>query len=271
MEPVKRRTLLAGALLAAGGFTLARPRRARAARQQLSFVSSRPEAEPRTQWLISLYTEALDQMGLDFRFVEVPPNRAVAMDRSGQADGDLGRVYAFGRLYPEMVRIDEPNNTVRFSAFSADAAMDVTGWQWLRSYDGRVAARRGISEIEARLEQYGVSGRIDRVESPQQGLMLLQAGRASLYLDEADAVYDYMSTDGAYDALEHGPKIHEAGLMEITTGHAYLYRARHEALAAPLSATLRQLKAAGRSKRLLEDAFARAGYRPTPVFGARPV
>lgn len=271
MQAIERRRLLAGTLLAAGSMALIHPLSAAGARQPLSFVSSRPEADPRTQWLIALYREALDPLGFDLVFVDVPASRAVAMEVSGEVDGDLARAWSFGKAHPEMIRVDEPNNSVRFSAFATGDSPVIEGWQWLAGFKGRVATRRGIREIERRLEQYGMLGRADRVESAEQGLLQLQAGRVAYYLDVADAVFDYMSTDAAYATIARGPAIHEAGLLEATTGHAYLFRARHTRLAAPLSDRLRQLKAAGRSRQLLDSAFARAGYRPNPIFGERPV
>ncbi|WP_445681184.1 hypothetical protein [Radicibacter daui] len=271
MKALERRRVLAGSLLAAGGMVLTAALPAASVRQQLSFVSSRPEADPRTQWLIGLYGEALGQLGLTLVFVDVPASRAVAMETNGEVDGDLARAYAFGAAHPEMVRVEEPNNTVRFSAFAAGDSPEIAGWQWLENFKGRIATRRGIREIETRLEKLQIQGRADIVTTPEQGLLLLQAGRVTFYLDVADAVFDYLSTNAAYDTLAHGQPIREAGLMETTTGHAYLYRARHEKLAIPLSDILRQLKAAGRSQQLLSEAFARAGYHPAPLFGQRPV
>lgn len=270
MQALDRRHMLAGTLLAAGSMAVTLPLPVRAARQPLSFVSSRPEADPRTQWLIALYGEALDPLGYDLVFVDVPVSRAVVMETSGEVDGDLARAWSFGTAHPEMVRVEEPNNEVRFSAFAATDIPDIAGWQWLEHFKDRVATRRGIREVETRLEQYGMQDRADIVESVEQGLLELQAGRVAFYLDVADAVFDYMSTDAAYRTLAPGPTIREAGLLTKTTGHAYLFRARHARLAEPLSDRLRQLKAAGRSRQLLEGAFARAGYHPTPIFGERP-
>lgn len=272
MPLIGRRHLLAGtAGLAAGGFALTRPAVLRAARRELSFVFSRAEADPRTQWLIGVYREALDQLGFDFRFVEVPPSRATAMSRTGEVDGELGRVHSFADLYPELIRVEEPNNPVRFVAFAIDASLSIAGWDWLEDFQGRVATRLGIKEIEATLRTRLPHAPAEAVNAIEQGLRQLQLGRIDLYLDVEEAVFDYMSTDAGYKALGSGPAITEVGVMEATTGHAYLYRARNEALATPLAEVLHRMKAAGRHRDILAAALARAGYHPAPVFGERPV
>jgi polar amino acid transport system substrate-binding protein len=281
MKPVKRRqwlttTLLTTAGLATAGLALAWPARLRAQRRELSFVFSRAEADPRTQWLIALYREALDHLGFDFRFVDVPASRATAMSRSGEVDGELGRVHSFGDLYPELVRVEEANNPVRFVAFAADTrpaandGADIGGWSWLDQFGGRLCTRLGIKEIEARLQNRPHLAASERVNSIEQGLRQLQLGRTDLYLDVEEAVYDYMSTDAGYAALGNGPAITEIGVMEATTGHAYLYRPRNEAIALSLAQTLHGMKAAGRHRDLLTDALAKAGYHPSPIFGERP-
>ena len=272
MFRIERRDVLFGLLQAAtaGGLAFGRPAIACAARRELSFVFSRARDDPRTQWLIGVYQEALDQLGLDFRFIDVPPSRATAMSRAGEVDGELGRVHSFGALYPELIRVEEPNNPVRFVAFATDASQTIAGWKWLDRFEGRVATRLGIKEIEAALRSRLPRPPSEAVDAIEQGLRQLQLGRLDLYLDVEEAVFDYMSTDAGYAALSGGPAITEVGVMEATTGHAYLYRARNAALATPLAEVLRRMKAAGRHRDILAAALAKAGYHPAPIFGERP-
>ena len=194
MQALDRRHMLAGTLLAAGSMAVTLPLPVRAARQPLSFVSSRPGADPRTQWLIALYGEALDPLGYDLVFVDVPVSRAVVMETSGEVDGDLARAWSFGTAHPE----------------------------------------------------------------------------SGLYLDIEEAVYDYLSTPQAYETLQRGLPIIEAGVMEQQTGHAFLNRSSCGDLASALSDTLREMKAKGRCALLLAQALAAAGYRDRPLFGPRP-
>ncbi|MDH2436148.1 hypothetical protein QCD60_26815 [Pokkaliibacter sp. MBI-7] len=238
-------------------------------RPVLSFVFSRKREDPRTQWLIAVYTEALDALGYDFLFVEVPANRATEMSRSGEVDGELGRVYRFANLYPELIRVETANNPVRFAAFTLNSDDRIRQWSDLGSLSGVVDCRQGIKEIEQALNLH-LPGHIGYVKTIEQGLLKLQEGRSRLFLDVEEAVYDYMSTDQGYSTLKGGAFIHEAGVPEATTGHCYLNRARHEALAAPLADVLQQMKEAGRHQQLLAKALTAAGYHDKPVFGERP-
>jgi hypothetical protein len=266
MGLVGRRTLILAAAAAGCGL---RPGRSRGEPRTLTFVFGRPEASPRTQWLIAVYREALAALGYGMHFLDVPPNRATAMVRSGEADGDLGRMSDYGDLYPELVRVEEPNTRVRLCAFGTDQLERVQGWDWLADYPYQLSYRRGIKLAEAHFANHPELGVLG-VNDTAQGLKLLQFRRSGLYLDIEEAVYDYLSTPQAYETLQRGLPIIEAGVMEQQTGHAFLNRSSCGDLASALSDTLREMKANGRCALLLAQALAAAGYRDRPLFGPRP-
>ncbi len=268
MGLVGRRTVMlaAATIGCACGFRTG-PGRAR--ERTLTFVFGRPEASPRAQWLIALYREALAALGYGFRFLDVPPNRATAMARSGEVDGDLGRMSDYGDLYPELVRVEEPNTTVRLAAFGTDQLERVEGWDWLADYPYQLSYRRGIKLAEAHFANHPELGVLG-VNDTAQGLKLLQFRRSGLYLDIEEAVYDYLSTPEAYDTLQRGLPIIEAGVMQQQTGHAFLNRGTCGELAMPLAEKLREMKASGRCGLLLDKALSAAGYRDRPLFGPRP-
>ena len=121
---IDRRQLLAAAAAAlplkpALGRALVSPRDP----DTLRFVFSRPLHNPRTQWLIRVYTDLVGELGKRFEFVEVPPKRATAMVLLGEVDGELGRTFDYQTLYPDLVRVSEPNNAVHFAAYALRPAL----------------------------------------------------------------------------------------------------------------------------------------------------
>jgi len=62
--------------------------------------------------------QALKRAGITAIPREVPAERALAMANSGATDGDVGRVEAVGRLYPDLVRVPEPSLYYEAYAFA---------------------------------------------------------------------------------------------------------------------------------------------------------
>ena len=224
--------------------------------KKLVFVFSRPEFNPRTQWLIRLYTEALRRMAIQFEFLDVPGNRATALSSAGAVDGELGRTYEFGALYPTLVRVEEPNNDVLFSAYATRPLPQVHDWDDVRRSQLLISYRAGIKEIESKLEDPAYRARVTAVREIGSGLGMLQRGRADLFLDVQEAVEDYLACPQSRKALDPRPWPQLVCVLQRTTGHAYLYQ-RNRALEPELSAILKQLKDDGTSARYLKEALSR--------------
>lgn len=254
VAPLARR--LAAALLA--GFLCAEPGSDATAAERpekLVFVFSRGPADPYTRWLHRLYNEALGRIGIRFEFLEVPPNRATALSSEGLVDGELGRTYEFAELYPTLVRVEEPNNLVLFSAYAVKPLEPIVDWAALRRSAMTVAYRAGIKEIESELQDRAYGGRATSVSSIFSGLSMLQRGSVDLYLDVQNAVDPYLASADPRLSADPGARPRVVAVLQRTTGHAYLHQ-RHRALAGELAAVLRAMKSAGLHRRYLVDALA---------------
>jgi len=230
-------------------------------RQTLTFVFSRRRSDPYTRQVIRLYTEALGRLGIGFEFLEVPPNRATAMAAAGEVDGELGRTREFAALYPTLVRVEEWNTAVLFSAYAVKPGLSIDGWDALRRSPHTIGYRLGIKEIEHELEKDAYRGRTEAVNDFVSGLQMLQRGRIDLYADVQNAIEPYLVAPD--DRLDRDPALRPrvAGVLFRTTGHAYLHE-RHRDLAPRLSAVLHEMKREGLHERytreaLMEDALAR--------------
>ncbi|WP_343640995.1 hypothetical protein [Roseateles sp.] len=224
----------------------------------LRFTFSRRRDDPRTQWLIAVYREALAALGVTFEFLDLPAGRAPLAIESGDADGELGRTWGYGQLYPSLVRVPEPNNTVEFAVYAAgDAGLtEFPGWPAVRSNALDCEHRRGILELAALLEREVAPRHVSTVATIEQGIRRLQLKRTALYFDVREAVDDYLSFGDASAELRAGVAPRLLKVVESTTGHAYLHR-RHEAIVPALSETLRAMKRQGTVARYREEALQR--------------
>ncbi|WP_431103689.1 hypothetical protein [Roseateles noduli] len=224
----------------------------------LRFTFSRRFDDPRTQWLIAVYREALASLGVGFEFLDVPAGRAPLAIEAGEADGELGRTRAYGDLYPSLVRVPEANNTVEFAVYAAgdSGLVDFPGWSAVRAQGLTCEHRRGIQELAALLAREAAPGHVSTVTTIEQGVRRLQLKRVALYFDVQEAVQDYLAFGDASPQVRAGPAPSLLRIVESTTGHAYLHR-RHEALVPMLSDTLQNMKRQGIVTRLREDALQR--------------
>lgn len=223
--------------------------------EKLVFVFSRPRANPHAQFVIRLYTEALDRMGIAFEFLEVPPSRATALSSAGAVDGELGRTYEFVELYPMLVRVEEPNAAVLFSAYSLKPLPPMDGWAALRAAPLNICHRRGIQEIEREFLHPAYRGRVTSVSGIANAFRMLQRGHVDVLVEVENAVEEFLIGSEAQQEDLAGLRPIRVGVMLRTTGHAYLHE-RHRALAPELAAVLRTMKAEGKHTRYLAEALA---------------
>ena len=235
-----------------------RPDRGEATPKVLRFTFSRRREDPRTQWLIAVYRELLASLGIGFEFVDVPPGRGPIAVRTGDADGELGRTWGYGLLNPELVRVAESNNAVEFAACATEASLGdrFPGWPAVREQRWRCEHRRGIPELADLLAREVPPEQVSTVATIEQGLRRLQLKRIDLYLDVREAVEDHLAFGDVSAEFSAGPAPRMLGVIQSTTGHAYLHR-RHEALVPAITQALREMKRQGTVARLREEALKR--------------
>lgn len=229
----------------------------------LKFVFSRPYDNPRTQWLIRVYRDVCAMSGLGFEFVDVPPKRATAMVLAGQADGELGRTFAYQDFFPALVRVSESNNAVNFCAYGAGLQACFPGLDKLRQSPLRCESRRGIRELEALLEVHVNAENWSLIDDIGQGLRKLQMHRTDLYFDVQEAVDDYLAFRSC-NGLPAAPPIRQLATIATTTGHCYLNRA-HAAQAPRMAAALAKLKHDGTVARHLQQCLLEYQQRCQPA------
>lgn len=249
-----RRTLIQAAALAM------LPGAGHAASGPLRFVFSRPQRDPRCQWLIRLYTDACAMLGYQFVFVDVPAKRATAMVLSGEVDGELGRTVAYERLHPQLRRVEEANNVVNFCVYGLAAAAPFVDMAQARRQALRCETRRGIQEMEDFLQQQLGRTQHSEIGEVWQGIRKLQLGRTDLYFDVQEAVDDYLHLKGCGERPLAYPKVARLATIATTTGHCYLNQ-RHASLAPRLAEALGQLKRSGVSTRYLYEELSRHQQR----------
>lgn len=203
---------------------------------KLTFVYLRSQDHAVTQWLILIYREAFRRLDIQFEFKDIPAKRASIYANSGLVDGELSRVYDYNSVYSNLVRVEEHNYYVRFSAFSANPLPRITGWDNLAGKNYRVVYVKGVKRCAEILPQYIPSDHLESVNEISQGIKMVLGGRADIFIGVEGRIVENMKS--------MKQTIHKVGLMEQTTGHAWLYK-KHASLAPLLSKVLFQMKEEG--------------------------
>lgn len=196
------------------------------------------------KWLELVYKEAFRRIGYDLAVVGYPSQRAIMMADKGEVDGQLERGYDFNVEHPNLIRVEEPTNTEAYSAYAAKPGISVKGWEGLRTSKHIVVVRRGIGKSIQSLIEIIPREQVTFVERPEQGLLMLLFGRADVYIDYAPVVTETLNTLRQGERGDAVNAIYPAGVMALTTHHAFLHK-KHEALAPKLSKALRDMKREG--------------------------
>jgi len=192
------------------------------------------------RWLNLIYEEAFKRLGYDLKYVGVPLSRSGILSDAGETDGEIARVPSYGELHPNLIRVEEPSFSIRFSAYSTRKELALEGWQNLTGKDLNVDYVRGVNLITSKLEHYVEPDRINEVHSNVAGLARLLLKRSDVFISGERNTDELLATNEAF--RQKG--IYKVGIIEEVSFHAWLHN-EHAALAPQLSKVLQEMKSEG--------------------------
>lgn len=85
---------------------------------------------------------AYAKLGVEFETSWLPAKRALLMASSGQSDGEISRIAAVAKKYPNLIQIKIPINQINGVAFTKHNPIQVNGWESLKPY--KIGINRGV-------------------------------------------------------------------------------------------------------------------------------
>lgn len=228
--------------------------------QTITFVYTRPIDHPVSQWYFKVYEEAFMRLGYEFEFEFAPPERASTFTSDGLYDGESSRVSSYAETHANLIRVDEPVITVKFSAFSTKQYDNLRSWDDILQSDLVIAYRFGVAKVESNLVQKAPENRFVKTYSNESAIDRLVEGNADIYIDVESYVYSYLKSD-TFSSKNYDQLIRNIGMIESDTGHAFL-NIKHAELAPKLSQVLRDMKSEG----LFQAYFDELGLEPTDIY-----
>jgi polar amino acid transport system substrate-binding protein len=186
-----------------------------------------------------LYTEVFKRMGYQLTYEGYPAKRASHMSDSGEADGEIHRVFDYGEAHSNLIRVEEAHNSIFFVAYGTDLNIQIDGWQSLKNTDFMIGYRRGVKKCESELPRVTQDHQLMKAATARQGLDQIFRGRTKIFIGIKRNIEEAVKSD----TVKY-QNFHQTGMMEETTVHLFLNK-RMKALAPEIAATLRQLKEEG--------------------------
>lgn len=212
----------------------------------LNFSYSRDVNDPYTIWHKHIFKEAFSRLGYTLNVVDIPVKRAGRLANDRVIDGELSRISYYGEQFPNLVKVEEANFYVAFSIFSLEPTTSMTSWTDIANSNATIIYRRGIMYVEKHLNTLNNKPDVVIVNTVEQALDALHYQRAQYYIDVRSAVLNKMNASNlALNNANVKRDVSEVAIIGQDSAHAWLHKS-HQALQAPLSATLKSMKQEGK-------------------------
>lgn len=216
------------------------------AQEGVLFVGGSPLDTYQPRVIVPLLEEAFRRNGIEFKAESYPSARSLMMSNSGEADGELHRVYDFAEVsegrFPNLVRIESELLVIHLSVFSEDPAT-INDWSDLKGAD--VAYQRGRQNAQNYLEKAVKPKHIHPKNSDILAFRMLANGRVGFVVSESfEGQRMIFKNDEFKD-------IREVGRLKETRIYAYMHK-KHRELAKTIAATLEAMKQDGTYSRIVE-------------------
>lgn len=215
------------------------------AQESVLFVGGAPLDTTQPRFIVPLLEEAFARNNIEFHVKSLPSPRSLEMSNSGQADGELHRVYEFHEVsdgrFGNLVRVESQLMSVYLAVFSKRKNKAITSWEDLKGHI--VGYQRGRQNVKTYLKEENG----DIIASPQNtelGLFkMLVEGRVDYAVSESFEGLRLLRTHPEFNMIA------EVGRLKETKIYSYMH-VKHAELAKKIGHTLDEMKIDGTFDRI---------------------
>lgn len=196
--------------------------------------------DDRTGMLDLVMKEAFRRIGMKAEIVFTPTEKSIVDANAGIVDGELNRIAGMEEMYPDLVRVPEPNMTMRFVAFSK-RQIPIDGWESIRELD--IGIVKGWKILETATEGFP---QVVYVPTETELFNMLRKDRIDLALYSELTGYAVLKDMGLQGITHLEPPLAERDM--------YLYvHKEHAALTSAIAGALKSMKDDGTYAALVEE------------------
>lgn len=191
--------------------------------------------------------EAFRRNGLNVILKNYPAKRSAMLADAGKVDGESHRIYDFNKdnNYPNLIRVEEPVQSVDQCIFSKNTEIKVDGWKSLAPY--KVIYIGGIEMAEKGLKAAVEEKNLISVYDMETAFKMLAVDRGDVLISSPETGF---ATIKKLSLENSGIKMLSPPILEINL-YCYLHK-RHSELAGKLAASLKEMKADGTYQKIIE-------------------
>ncbi len=195
--------------------------------------------------------EVFSRLGIPCEFVYSPTDRSVVDVNAGLLDAEINRIRGFEELYPNLVRVPEPNMIMEFVAFSR-RDYDLQSWSDLEGlYVGHVAGWLILEEATSGFAN------VVHVPSEVELFRMLDKDRIDVALYARLTGLVLLSQLGIENVTPLTPP--------LARREMFLYvHERHEGLVESIAEAIRLVKSDGTYEEILREVLAEHGIADGP-------
>jgi len=205
---------------------------------KIRLVTASSENLPIYQDSARLLSIVFKRINVPYSFEYMPPERASQLFKSGEVDGNVGRVAEYSLVFPQAIRVEPPIFSYQMAAVGVREELHPHSWDELKDY--RIAYHRGIKIISVKLA--GVSD-VEVVSSARDCFLMAKSGRVDFCVspDTEIASEQKLFADG------------KLMTFKISEDKAYLFLSpKLSDLSTRISAVLTDMKKTGELEKIFE-------------------
>ncbi|MBN2875294.1 MAG: transporter substrate-binding domain-containing protein [Spirochaetales bacterium] len=199
-----------------------------------------------TGMLDLVLVEAFRRIGVRAQIVYTPTGQSLHDVNAGILDAEINRIAGMEAQFPNLRRLDEPNMTMDFVAFSS-RPIGIGGWESIRDLD--IGLVRGWKILEENTADFP---HVTRLPTERELFTMLAKGRIDV------ALYDKLTGYAVIKDLGYDQLYHLEPPLERRDMYLYVNK-KHEALVEKLSVSLRAMKQDGSYGRIVDAVLAEYG------------
>jgi len=181
----------------------------------------------------SVLKEAYGRLNISFETSWQPAKRALKIVGSGLSDGEISRVAAIGKIYPELIRVSVPVNHLEGMVYSKNKDLIINGWESLEPY--KIGIGRGI-----RFAEMGTNGmNVLKVNGFTSLFQMLGKNRVDVIVAPKIVGLYQIASFGTEDVVANEPPV-----IKLNQYH-YLNK-KHKKLALRLEKVLKEMQEEGK-------------------------
>lgn len=217
-----------------------------------------PDDNPQYLFYQRLYTEAFRELGYRFEYKVYPSKRSSLYANKGYVDGEPQRIFKYGEIHKNMVRVEEPVFVNRTIATVTNPGISLSGLKSLEHTDYRVDYIRGSVWSQNHLQPLIKPEHLHSIGTEEQAFKRLLTHRTDVFIGLEVRILEQLSTPEFKDS-----GIVIAGVIGENYSYPFVHQS-HQTLAVQLADVLRAMKIDGRFDEIL--------YRSLPFLSLqRPV